>query len=175
MKMALRRRVSVKLVAQREEVLTPMQPHATACAQAAPPCAAAPRVGPGCRPTHPGCRPHVCQVLALVQHINEAALADTAAAVGALKSIESRADDLGLPLSGEAWGERLAIPKKGGGMHFDPPHQQAATAAFRRAGAMLTAATWREQLTGRASQCAASVSLFRGSSGRGAALSKGQM
>eukprot|EP00964_Phaeocystis_antarctica_P151892 scaffold119588_cov60-Phaeocystis_antarctica.AAC.2 len=40
---------------------------------------------------------------------------------------------------------------------------------------MLTAAAWHEQLTGRASQCASSVALFRGSSGRGAALSKSQM
>lgn len=133
MKMALRRRVSVKLVAQREEVLS------------------------------------------LVHHISDIVLVDTAAAVAALRAIESRADELGLPLSGEAWGLRLAIPKKAGGHHFDQAEQLAATASFRRAGAMLTAVSWHEQLTGCASQCAASVSLFRGSSGRGASLSKAQM
>ena len=130
---------------------------------------------PKLRPYAPKLRPNAPQVLSLVRHISDLVLADTAAAVAALKAIEQRADDLGLPLSGEAWGARLAIPKKGGGQHFDEAEQRAATAAFRRAGAMLTAAAWHEQLTGRASQCASSVALFRGSSGRGAALSKSQM
>ena len=40
---------------------------------------------------------------------------------------------------------------------------------------MLTAAAWHEQLAGRAAQCASTVALFRGSSGRGASLSKSQM
>ena len=94
-----------------------------------------------------------------------------------MHTLHTLQDDLGLPLTGEVWGERLLIPKKGGGHHFDESELSAASSAFSRAGALLTAVTWHEQLCSRASQCTASVSLFRGGSKRhsGGGLSKAQM
>ena len=50
-------------------------------------------------------------------------------------------------------------------MHFDDSQRATAAASFERAGVMLAAATWHKQLAGRAAQCAAAISLFRGNSG----------
>lgn len=44
-----------------------------------------------------------------------------------LREIEGEADSVGLPLTGEEWGERLLIKKKGGGYHFDEEQRANAT------------------------------------------------
>ena len=74
------------------------------------------------------------------------------AAVGLLKSLEAQADELGLPITGEAWGERLQIKKKGGGMHFDAEQCALAAEAYARASSLHSSVTWHAQLCGRAKQ-----------------------
>ena len=58
-------------------------------------------------------------VLAMITAALDAPLPDVPASLSVLKEVEEAADALDLPLTGEEWGERLAIKKKGGGMHFD--------------------------------------------------------
>ena len=74
------------------------------------------------------------------------------AAEGLLKALEAQADELGLPITGEAWGERLQIKKKGGGMHFDAEQCALAAEAYARASSLHSSVTWHAQLCGRAKQ-----------------------
>ena len=74
-----------------------------------------------------------------------------------LRSIEAQADEVGLPLTGDEWGERLLIKKKGGGYHFDDSQRAAAAAAFKRGSVLQSAVTWHEQLLGRAAAIRSAV------------------
>ena len=67
----------------------------------------------------------------------DAPLPDVPASLSVLKEVEEAADALDLPLTGEEWGERLAIKKKGGGMHFDDGERARASAAHASDRAVL--------------------------------------
>jgi hypothetical protein len=113
-------------------------------------------------------------VLALVRKASEFTPASIAESVSTLKAIEEAADELGLPLTGDEWGERLAIKKKGGGVHFDDETRACAATAYVRAGILHSAVTWHEQLMSRGSQISSAVGAFR-CGGNGATMSKAKM
>jgi hypothetical protein len=92
-----------------------------------------------------------------------------------VQEVERAADDVGLPLTGDSWGERLAIKAKGGGMHFDDDSRRAATAAFQRLGTLRQAVTWHLQLTSRGKQITSAVGGFRAIGGSGASMSKAKL
>ena len=115
------------------------------------------------------------QVEALIQKASHLQLATVQESVDALKGIESKADDLGLPLTGDEWGERLAIKKKGGGMHFEDHVRMEATQAFKRLGVLHSAVTWHTQLTSRGTQIESAVGAFRAKGGSGASMSKSKI
>jgi hypothetical protein len=114
-------------------------------------------------------------VLALVKMASEMSLSSVDSCVAAVQEVERAADDVGLPLTGDSWGERLAIKAKGGGMHFDDDSRRAATAAFQRLGTLRQAVTWHLQLTSRGKQITSAVGGFRAKGGSGASMSKAKM
>ena len=92
------------------------------------------------------------EVEALLQAAAASEIGGIEAAVDLLKALETQADDLGLPITGEGWGERLQIKKKGGGMHFDAEQSALAAEAYARASSLHSSVTWHGQLCGRAKQ-----------------------
>lgn len=114
-------------------------------------------------------------VISLVHRAGDLRPATVYEAVGALKELEEAADELGLPLTGDEWGERLVIKKKGGGMHFDDELRAVASTAYMRSGVLHTAVTWHEQLVGRGKQIESAVGAFRTKGASGASLSKVKM
>ena len=92
------------------------------------------------------------EVLALLRAAAGTEVEGAEAAEGLLKALEAQADELGLPITGEAWGERLQIKKKGGGMHFDAEQCALAAEAYARASSLHSSVTWHAQLCGRAKQ-----------------------
>lgn len=115
------------------------------------------------------------EVLALIERASSLQPASVEEAVSALHELESTADELGLPLTGDEWGERLAVKKKGGGMHFDDETRQKAAGAFTRTGILHSAVTWHEQLGNRGTQIVSAVGAFRTKGGSGASMSKVKM
>ena len=115
------------------------------------------------------------EVLALVRQASSLQPGSVADAVKGLRELESAADDLGLPLTGDEWGERLAIKKKGGGMHFEETDRGEAARAFSRANVLHSAVTWHEQLVQRGTQITSAVGAFRTKGGSGASMSKAKM
>ena len=114
-------------------------------------------------------------VLALIDKASGVRPATMADAVLMLGEVEDIADELGLPLTGDEWGERLAIKKKGGGLHFDDGARSSAALAYSRLGVVHSAVTWHKQLANRRTQIRSTVSGFRTKGGSGATLSKGKM
>lgn len=112
------------------------------------------------------------QVLGLISRAAVLAPTSVAEAVGALKELDDASDELGLPLTGEAWGERLLIKKKGGGHHFDEATLASASAAYTRASTLQTTCSWHTQIEGRGTAIASAVGAFRG---KGGAASKAKM
>ena len=53
----------------------------------------------------------------------------------------------------ETWGERLAIPRKGGGLHFGEPERREAAAAYARLGVLYEFVSLSSQLAERAEAC----------------------
>ena len=115
------------------------------------------------------------EVLGLLERAAAVQPQSTAEAAETLKELEGLADELGLPLTGDEWGERLAIKKKGGGMHFDDAARGQAAAAYARLGVLHSSVTWHSQLESRSTQVRSAVGGFRCKGGAGAALSKGKM
>jgi hypothetical protein len=111
------------------------------------------------------------EVLSLVERTARVGGSSVAEAVAELHAIEKLADELGLPLTGDEWGERLAIKKKGGGFHFDDEVRAAAAAAYVRVGVLHSCVTWHEQLSTRATSISSAVGAMRG----GKSLSKPKM
>lgn len=114
-------------------------------------------------------------VLDLIRRVLAAELGSVDGSVRTLRELEKDADELGLPLTGDEWGERLQIKKKGGGMHFDDDARATAASAFARATVLHSAVTWHEQLAGRASAIRSAVGAFRTKGGTGASMSKGKV
>lgn len=114
-------------------------------------------------------------VLALVTRASELKPSTVAESVASLHEIESVADELGLPLTGDEWGERLLIKKKGGGVHFEDDVRAQAAKAFTSLGVLHTAVTWHEQLGSRGVQIVSAVGAFRAKGGSGASMSKTKM
>ena len=112
------------------------------------------------------------EVLAFVRSAAALAPPTVGECVSGLKELEATADDLGLPLTGDAWGERLIIKKKGGGMHFEDADLAAAAQAYMRLGVMHSAVTWHEQIVSRGQQITSAVGAFRTKGGSGASMSK---
>ena len=115
------------------------------------------------------------EVQGLVKRVSELSFASVVEAVVALHELEGVADELGLPLAGDDWGERLTIKKKGGGVHFQDDERALAAAAFARAGVLHSLVTWHEQLVNRSTQITSAVGAFRTKGGAGASMSKGKM
>ena len=92
------------------------------------------------------------EVQALLQAAATSEIDGVEAAVDLLKALEAQADELGLPITGEEWGDRLQIKKKGGGMHFDTEQSALAAEAYARASSLHSSVTWHVQLCGRAKQ-----------------------
>lgn len=111
-------------------------------------------------------------VLALLDRLADATMADVAASVPLLEETETIADELLMPLQGDEWGTRLQIKKKGGGMHFDEQQLARASRAYARAGSLHSAVTWHKQLTGRAANIASAVASFGSKEGSGKEMSK---
>lgn len=92
------------------------------------------------------------EVMALIARLNALQPAGVEAMLVAARAIDEEADQLGLEVTGDDWGERLLIKAKGGGHHFDDVQRAAAAAAHRRGAAMHSAARWTEQLRACAKQ-----------------------
>ena len=115
------------------------------------------------------------EVIALVTRASSLSPATVEESVAEIQEIEGAADGLGLPLTGDEWGERLAIKKKGGGMHFDDETRALAASAYKRLGTLHSAVTWHTQLASRGTQIVSAVGAFRAKGGSGASMSKGKM
>jgi len=80
-------------------------------------------------------------VISLVRKAGELLPTSVYEAANTLRELEKEADELGLPLTGDEWGERLSrgdewaerlgIRKDGGGMHFDDELRKVASNATR--------------------------------------------
>lgn len=112
-------------------------------------------------------------VLAMIDEANSCELPDVASAVAAFARFDSMADDLGLALAGEAWAERLAIKKKGGGVHFDDEERAKAATAQRRLTCLSSMVSWHQSLRARAAQVKSAVRGFQ--EGHSATLSRVQV
>jgi hypothetical protein len=113
------------------------------------------------------------EVLALVAETLEIELPDVVTAARESARLEAAADDLGLGVVGDAWGERLEIKRKGGGLHFDDAAREQAALAQRRLASLNAMVGWRKSLHSRAEQVASVVSSFQ--QGGGAALARTQV
>jgi hypothetical protein len=116
------------------------------------------------------------EVIKFVQQAASLQPATVAEAVTELKSLEDKADELGIPLLGEEWGERLSsIEGKDGSVPYAKAECETAKTAQARLNVLQTAVTWHEQLKRPSTQIASMVKGFRTKGGSGAALSKGEM
>ena len=112
------------------------------------------------------------EVITLVRRASELQPANVAEAVSELKTLEEAADELGIPLTGDEWGERLAIKKKGGGVHFDD-ELRAVAATASSAPTCSTPRSWHSSSATAARR--SSPPSARSTKGSGAALSKNKM
>ena len=115
------------------------------------------------------------EVLAFVHKAAQLAPPTIKECVVGMRELEDTADELGLPLTGDPWHERLVIKKKGGGMHFEDADLAAASQAFERLSVMHSSVTWHEQMNNRAQQINSAVGAFRTKGGSGASMSKAKM
>lgn len=124
-------------------------------------------------------------VISLVRKAGELLPTSVYEAANTLRELEKEADELGLPLTGDEWGERLSrgdewaerlgIRKDGGGMHFDDELRKVASNAYTRLGVLHTAVTWHDQLVDRGKQIESAIEAFRTKGVSGASLSKVEM
>ena len=80
---------------------------------------------------------------------------DSSAVVGWFEDVSVRLESFHLPLEcekDETWGSRLAIAKKGGGMHYSDEERSLADAAYGRVSQLYEYVTASRQLSSRAEQ-----------------------
>jgi len=94
-------------------------------------------------------------LLAAMESLAAAQWGDVETALDAYDTLARQMDDLGLPVEGEAWAERLVISKKGGGSHFNDEDLALASRAHARASALYDFAIRARQLRQRAANVTA--------------------